>query len=233
MEKFKWVPTEDGSQTLFFNDYNEACHNLSGASSETIYNFIEGCEINQRTKDDITILEVGFGTGLGFLETLKHSQKKFHFISLELHEDILLLAKERYPELKELKKKDNHYELKTDKFHLEILLGNARETVKTISTKIDAIYQDAFSPKRNPELWTTQWFSDLKNISQSDCILSTYSSSVSIRKALIEAGWVLENRKGFGNKKLATIAKLRGNTDPEIILRLERSPVSALEDSAI
>lgn len=61
-------------------------------------------------------------------------------------------------------------------------------------------------------------------------ILSTYSASSSIRKSLTEAGWILKRGDKFGPKRSSTRAYLRGETDPEILLHLERSPVAALTD---
>ena len=47
------------------------------------------------------------------------------------------------------------------------------------------------------------------------------------------AGWIIEDRKGFGNKRLATRAKKTGEINREIRERLDRSPVQPLHDSIL
>ena len=50
---------------------------------------------------------------------------------------------------------------------------------------------------------------------------------------MIQTGWKVFNRKGFGTKRIATQARRIGMSDEEVLLQLERSPVKALEDSDI
>ncbi|MDH5582013.1 MAG: MnmC family methyltransferase, partial [Bdellovibrionales bacterium] len=200
---------------------------------ETLYNFVQGCEINKLDHRPIKILEVGFGTGMGFICTIENCPKPIRFVSFEKHEEMVELAKEIHPLYKDLRKVPGGYGLQAGESEILILIGDARDRIKEIKEQFDAIYQDAFSPRKNKELWTKQWFKDLYKLSHDKTILSTYSSSVSIRKALIESGWLLSNRKGHGNKKLATIAKRTGETDKEIIEKLKRSSVEALSDEII
>src|SRR5690606_27427663 len=109
---------------------------------------------------------------------------------------------------------------------LKILIGDARITlphyIKKHSLKVHAIYQDAFSPKRNPDLWTVEWFTLLKEISHQDVIMSTYSSSSAIRKSMAEAGFTLYPGEKFGPKRSSTRARLKGEMDPETLLHLQR-----------
>ena len=229
---YKLIETEDGSFTVHSPLYDEACHSTSGAAKETFVHYIEGCKIIERTKP--IILEVGFGTGLGFNETLKYAKTPFHFISLEIDENMIEVAKKNYSFLDDLKQNNNILSMDNDKFKLDIIVGDARDKLKPFLTetniKFNAIYQDAFSPKRNPILWTTEWFSLLFDNSADDCIMSTYSSSSSIRKSMIKAGWRLYEGERFGPKRSSTRAKKTGVTDVEILKRLERSPVVELTD---
>jgi len=229
---YKLIETEDGSFTVHSPLYDEACHSTSGAIEETLLHYIRGCEILKRTNP--VILEVGFGTGLGFNETLKAAKTPFHFISLEIDENMIEIAKENYPSLNDLKKNDNILSIDNEEFKLDIIVGDAREKLKPFlqqtNIKFNAIYQDAFSPKRNPTLWTSEWFELLYSNSADDCIMSTYSSSSSIRKSMIKGGWKLYEGEKFGPKKSSTRAKKIGATDIEILERLKRSPVVELTD---
>lgn len=233
MSDYKVIKTEDGSNTVYSPLYDESCHSTSGAIEETKLHYIEGCKISAREKP--LILEVGFGTGLGFIETCRSKSDYFTFVSLEIDSNMIEIAKNNYPELKEIKLQNSVYRLKTDNFELIILLGDARFTLKKFLSentyKINCIYQDAFSPKRNSILWTYEWFKLLKDNSHEDCIMSTYSSSSSIRKSMIAAGWILYPGESFGPKRASTRAKLNGETHQDIIHKLERSPVQMLTDS--
>lgn len=245
----QWVETEDGSYTLFSEAFQEACHSSSGALAETHLHYLKGCQVEEKLKvhKDIAILEVGFGLGVGFLatfEALRNLEGKWTFISLEIDEKLLewfRLENQEHEFLKNLIwKKDaglNFLEAQSDSCHLTILCGDARKTLPEFLEKNphqwSAIYQDAFSPRRNPILWTVEWFKTLKEYAKLDVILSTYSASSSIRKSLIEAGWKLHKGDKFGPKRTSTRATLTGISDPEILLHLERSPVSALRDDNV
>ena len=234
------VTTEDGSITLFSEAFQEACHSATGAKTETILHYIEGCKILEKTKSHspLIILEVGFGLGVGFLTTLEKipADKKWHFISMELDRNLLQWFCDHHPELK-LEWNDNILETTFENFKLTIIQGDARKKLpdyfKNHPQKVHAIYQDAFSPKRNPTLWTKEWFELLKNYSHPDVILSTYSASGSIRKSLHETGWGLHKGEKFGAKRTSTRAFLNRPSDPEILLQMERSPATALTDLQI
>jgi tRNA U34 5-methylaminomethyl-2-thiouridine-forming methyltransferase MnmC len=235
-----FIETEDGSLTLFSEKFQEACHSTSGAKAETILHYINGCKIIERIEDlgKINILEVGFGLGVGFLTTLEKLPVKtfMHFVSLELDRDLLEWFRAEHPEFN-LKWQNNCLCGSGDNYQLEIIAGDARVALplfmKDKTMQFHAIYQDAFSPKKNPALWTKEWFSLLKSISHEEVILSTYSASTSIRKSLHETGWKIQSGEKFGPKRTSTRASLQGTTSAEILLQLERSPVAALSDLQI
>jgi len=232
------LATQDGSLTLYNEKFQEGCHSTHGAKSETIFHYIEGCKIIDRLNaydSPFSILEVGFGLGVGFETTLeKIPQDSFiRFISLEFDLELLQWYQDKssLPLVWTKTLGVNALVAKTDRFELIILAGDARETIKVISPgSIHAIYQDAFSPKKNPLLWTVEWFNDLRKISHPDVYLSTYSSSLSIQKSLIEAGFKLNKGEAFGKKRSSTRARLVGETDSDIIVRLQRSPTPSLRD---
>ncbi len=243
---YKWIDTEDGSQTLYSELYDENCHSHSGARSETQFHYIEGCEIEETYQklDCFILLEVGLGTGMGIQMTIdtlnKYPAKPYTLISTEIDPSLVefLIDSSSYPFFKALTKKENHY-YSNDEHQREIiiLVGDARKTVpdffKSFTKKVNAIYQDAFSPRRNPDLWTTEWFTDLKNISDEKVKLSTYSASSSMRKSMIAAGWKVYNGPKFGHKRASTRAGLIGESAPEVLERLARSPIDAITDASI
>lgn len=237
LNNYQFIETGDGSYTAFSEVYNEACHSTNGAIEETHLHYIQGCKIKEKANSELGafILEVGFGVGIGFFETLKSLKNTFFtFVSMEIDEELIKFIIQENSVLKKIVRKKYYYELKNEEFHLIILIGNARETVKKFkndfSIKFNCIYQDAFSPKRNSILWTKEWFQLLKEISYENCIMSTYSSSSSIRKSMMASGWKVYKGDKFGPKRSSTRARLAGETDHDILEHLERSPAILITD---
>jgi tRNA U34 5-methylaminomethyl-2-thiouridine-forming methyltransferase MnmC len=260
---YRTVLTKDNSFTLWSEKFDENCHSLEGAIRETEHNFIEGCNLLEEIpKNDSThfcILEVGFGTGCGtqttinwWMEKLSKKEKGtqvLQFISTEIDEGLFLWSQDEGP-LKSLRKKweiefkkieeEGHYYwlARHSDFEIYILIGNARETVPNafrtfLPYKPGAIFQDAFSPKKNPILWTLEWFQDLRKISSPKVKMSTYSASVSVRKAMVEAGWIISNSKGLGQKKSMTKASLIGKIEEALFTLLQKTKVRPLTDKDV
>jgi len=207
------VLTDDGSYTLYSKHFDENCHSTSGADGETEKYFL----IDSNLKDDIQnskcVFEVGFGLGKNFLAVKKMCDEQassLHFISTEIDFNLVYWFFKEYFDIE--KEKSEIIEHQFENIKLTILIGDAIETTpkyfNTHKTLIDKIFQDAFSPKKNPTLWTKSWFDCLRSFSSSTVILTTYSASHSIRENLKLAGWSIENLKGFGRKKSATKATL-------------------------
>lgn len=234
---FDLIHTDDGCTSFHSKIYNENGHSSAGARTETVTHYIQGCDLYDRCSHSISIFEVGFGIGVGFQTTVEElgTDKHINFVSVEIDESLIKFAKTKdfFKELKsEIKDGQKIYSLCKGDINLFIFVGDARTSVKYIRNhfKFNAIFQDAFSPKRNPILWTYQWFNELKEMSEKDCIMSTYSSSSSIRKAMIKAGWAVKKGVKFGNKRSSTRAYLEGLTDQDILEQLERSPAITLSD---
>ena len=236
--------TDDGSDSLYCHTYGEATHSDAGAIAETVHHYIDPCKINERSKkiNQLTILEMGFGIGHGFDQTLKamSNNSYLRFVSFEKNKEFINYAKSLFPYLEKLEESSYStipsFTLKTETFELDIVFGDARENLQTISAielehKFQSIYQDPFSPKRNPRLWTLEWFKDLYKVASDDCIMSTYSASSSVRKAMVASNWKVRSERAFGHKKSFTIAMVNGESDPDILQHLDRSPANYYLDS--
>jgi tRNA U34 5-methylaminomethyl-2-thiouridine-forming methyltransferase MnmC len=231
LENYKKIKTSDGSYTYYSALFDENCHSTSGAKNETYTHYVLGCKLDRKVvqKKPINILEVGFGTGLGFITTLEYLGKyPFNFLSVEIDEKMIQIAQKEFSQLLKLEKICAYiYKAKIQNASLTILLGDATKTLnkyfKENKYKPNTIYQDAFSPKRNPYLWTTSWFKLLKENATDDCIMSTYSSSSSIRKSMLAAGWTLQEGIKFGSKRSSTRSDLCLATEDTILEKLKRS----------
>ncbi|MBH46820.1 MAG: hypothetical protein CME71_01475 [Halobacteriovorax sp.] len=233
--QYKIIRTKDNSPTLWSEFFDENCHSDHGAYSETIYNYIEGCKI--LTRPISSILEIGYGLGIGLKATLEQynpdQNHPLHFVSVELDQELVEWSKKNVQcenfDFSRLELRDQVYQFENESLKVDIIIGDATTTLKqTPLPSFNAIYQDAFSPKKNPALWSVEWFEMLKDLAAQDCILSTYSASVSIRKSLLEAGWHPHSHKGFAGKRERTSAHLVGPADESLERRLRASAAQAL-----
>lgn len=255
---YQIIETLDGSTTLFSEAYQEACHSDQGAYEETLFNYIQGNDVPKRyslldTHEFLTIFEVGFATGLGVvvtLDALKNCETKgmgLKFISTEIDRDLCLFSLGKlkddgvissFEEVNESGLELYKCPFKPITGELMVLTGDARKTLplwreSSYALKVDCVYQDAFSPKRNPELWTTEWFHDLARVSHEWTTMTTYSATKAVWKSMIEAGWKVSAVKGFKNKKLSTRAFRTGESAADVLEWCKRSPTPALSDRSL
>jgi tRNA U34 5-methylaminomethyl-2-thiouridine-forming methyltransferase MnmC len=232
----EWLATKDGSWTIYSKQFNEGAHSTHGAIAETKLRYIEGCQLyNPKRYHDpfgnYKIFEVGLGLGIGALESFvlwydKFQHLQVEFISCEIDEELILWCKKNLQQIFAKQYPSSALELVSslelhvdglyyqsqfqNKFKLKVfrgdILNHQNYITQNYQESIDSIFQDAYSPKKNPTLWSLEWFSFLKKLTHKNSILSTYSSSSSVRTNLESAGFYLTNGPGFGKKKSSTIA---------------------------
>ncbi len=197
------VLCEDGTNTLFSKEFNEAYHSTKdGALHESLEKHVKPAFFVKKEAESLTILDICFGLGYNTFATIYYIQQnriktKLHILSPEFDKELISsLSTFNYPpqfnRLKHIIKeisKNFYYE--DEQFKIEILLGDARESIPKIQDKIDIVYQDAFSPQNNPLLWTREFFADIVKKSKKDTLLTTYSTSASTRLGLYENGFKL------------------------------------------
>jgi tRNA U34 5-methylaminomethyl-2-thiouridine-forming methyltransferase MnmC len=250
---YRVVTTDDQTTTLFSEHFNEACHSTSGALAETIHNYIQALDIAQKAQipdnTPLNILEVGLGLGVGLKATLDSLislgpkwRRPLHYYALELDPLLVDIAKEHnpllsgaFPDYNDLLPFEFGLQASKGLHRLTLLLGDARlrlpEFCRTHpELKFEAIYQDAFSPKQNPSLWTLEWFTLLRSLASPTAELSTYSASQSVRKTMLAAQWSVQSLVGFGRKRQATKALIDGQSDPELLKLLDHERVQILRD---
>ena len=89
---------------------------------------------------------------------------------------------------------------------IEVIEGDARETLPRWQGKADAWFLDGFSPARNPELWEPALIRALGARSARWSTLATYSAAAHLRDALRAEGWTVKRAPGFGRKRHMTQA---------------------------
>lgn len=84
-----------------------------------------------------------------------------------------------------------HYHLDDITFNLKI--DDARNVIKNDNNLYNLIFLDAFTPSKCPCLWSYEFFKLLYSHLESDGMILTYSTSASIRSAMLEAGFYIGN----------------------------------------
>src|SRR6185295_13160489 len=83
------ITTADGSSTVSIPEMNVTYHSTHGAIQESLHVFIQaGLNQTLSRHSAVSILEMGFGTGLNALLTLMEaeaSKKSVHYTSIELY----------------------------------------------------------------------------------------------------------------------------------------------------
>lgn len=220
--------TKDGSHTLYSPKFNQHYHNANGAVAESRHVFLEknGFLKTLRNASSLTILEIGFGTGLNLLLLLDEylnsgSRCKINYQSIEAFPVDAETARSfnfgaflNHPELmksihsvfESARPGMNIFELLPD-VSLTLFIG-LFEDFNPNNLETDFIFHDPFSPEVNEELWTGDVFRKLAGWSKPDAILSTYCAASKARKAMTLAGWKVSGKQGAPGKREMTLASL-------------------------
>ena len=76
-DSLKHILTQDGSSTLYSPRFDQHYHSLHGAVQESLHVFIEaGLNYLPSSWTEVSVLEMGFGTGLNAFLTLLYAQDR-------------------------------------------------------------------------------------------------------------------------------------------------------------
>ncbi len=80
------------------------------------------------------------------------------------------------------------------------------ENFNPAGEQFNFIFQDAFSPAANPELWTGDVFKKLLKWSLPDAVMTTYCAASKAKGAMAWAGWKVAKAEGALGKREMTVA---------------------------
>lgn len=220
----EFLTSKDGSHTLFLPHLNETYHSLHGAIIESQYVYIDaGLVLVGENKNELTVFEVGFGTGLNAVLTLIYSQKeskKINYHTLEpfpLQKDIY--EKLNYIELLNRSDlKDSFLKMHEAKDGEAVMINEKfdfcryKTTLENFSSPglvADVIYYDAFAPGKQPEVWSLDNIKKVNSLLDKSGLLVTYCASGQFKRDLKEAGFIVEVMQGPPGKKEMTRGKLQ------------------------
>lgn len=211
----------DGSHTLYHQELDETYHSVHGSIQEALHVFIRaGLNPIFNTKEEIHLLEMGFGTGLNAFLTLSEAKKvhkKVHYHSLEsfpLDENIwtklnfhdqLKSNREEIVEFEQLHRDVwNEWNIIHPQFNL-LKEQTHLETWYSPYT-YDLVYYDAFGPRVQPELWEEPIFQKLHSMMNTNGMLVTYCAKGSVKRAIKASGFEIESLPGPPGKREMTRA---------------------------
>lgn len=207
------IITADGSTTIQIKDWNEQYHSKHGAIQEACHVYIDsGLSLFKNQK--LSILEIGFGTGLNAFITYIEASKmglavnyvgvdaypiqseelqRLNYVSQlkaeALSKDFLLMHDSLWE--KEVAISDRFTLHKKQKDFAELAMENS----------FDLVYFDAFGARVQPELWTETIFAKMFKAMKNDGILVTYAAKGSVRRAMQAVGFYVERLPGPPGKR--------------------------------
>ncbi|QIH38148.1 tRNA (5-methylaminomethyl-2-thiouridine)(34)-methyltransferase MnmD [Flavobacterium sp. Sr18] len=207
------IQTLDGSTTIHIAEWDECYHSKHGAIQEAQHVFIKN-GLSLFPDRNVSILEIGFGTGLNafitFLESKKRNQS-IDYVGVEAYpitaEEIV--AMNYVEELNAVEQSSifdiMHQSNWGEKSILDddFTLTKRKQFFEEINdeNKFDLIYFDAFGYRVQPELWSTAIFEKMYNALKPNGVLVTYAARGVVKRSMIEVGFTVEKLAGPPGKR--------------------------------
>jgi tRNA U34 5-methylaminomethyl-2-thiouridine-forming methyltransferase MnmC len=217
--------TADGSPTLYVPALDEHYHSHHGAAQESRHVFIEAglrpllaAGLGQRLP--LELLEVGLGTGLNALLTLKEAIAFDALVGYDGYETTPLPAEtiaalhpqwHSQPALSlafiELHEAPWNEHTAISEHFIVHKIQEPIQSAELPTGFYNLIYFDAFAPEKQPELWTEDVFKKLYHAAAPGAVLVSYCAQGQFRRNLRAAGWLTEKLPGPPGKREMTRAR--------------------------
>ena len=211
--------------------YGDIYFSQADGLGESTHVFLDGNALAQRWQQtalrDFVIGELGFGSGLNFLNACRlwcataPPTATLHYLACELHPwhlNDLRRLHAQWPELAPwLETLLAQYPEHSAGIHqlvlhfgahrvcLSLLYGDATMLLPALRQQpglhIDSWFLDGFAPRHNPALWSAQLLRDIAALSHTGTTLSSYSVAAPVRQALHENGYAWERLPGYAGKR--------------------------------
>lgn len=213
------ILTRDGSSSIFLPELNETYHSTFGAIQEAKHVFIKN-GLSVLNDKSVSILEIGFGTGLNafitFLEA-KKSNQTINYVGVEAFPvELDIIENLNYvSELEAIEYQAIFNEMHQSAWEVEneitsnFNLTKRKQKFENISdlSKYNLIYFDAFGFDVQPELWSEEIFQKMYNALLPEGILVTYACRTIIKNAMKTAGFTVKKLQGAPGKREMLFAK--------------------------
>jgi tRNA U34 5-methylaminomethyl-2-thiouridine-forming methyltransferase MnmC len=212
------IETEDGSHSLYSEQFAVGYHSIYGAIQESQHVFIQaGLAPALAIKPSIRVFEMGFGSGLNAylsLLFLNDQQKSIYFESIEAFPIPLAQAASlNYASLLKGSIDDflalhqapwNEPTVITPQFTLCKYAGTVQAS--PLGGDFDVVFFDAFAPSSQPELWEPSVFRKIYEAMAPGGIFVTYCAKGVVKRSLRAIGFQVEGIPGPPGKREMTRA---------------------------
>lgn len=199
----------DGS-TPVSTRFDDPYFSLAGGLAETRHVFLSGNGLPGRLHPGFQIAELGFGTGLNLVATALATDLPIRFTSFEafpMRPDEMARALSAFAEAAPLATElfaamqhgATQFSLRS--ISVELVLGDARQTLPNWQGRADAWFLDGFSPAKNPEMWGEALMAEVGAHTAPGGTFATYTAAGFVRRALGAAGFEVCRCPGHAGKR--------------------------------
>lgn len=207
------IKTSDGSTTIHLQEWDECYHSKHGAIQEAKHVFIKN-GLNLFEGNPVSILEIGFGTGLNAFITFLESNiknQKINYVGVEAYpveaNEVLEmnyveeLGADTYKDIFQ-KMHECEWNQKTQ-ISPDYSLTKRKQFFNEIDDHetFDLIYFDAFGYRVQPELWSIEIFQKMYNSLKQNGVLVTYAARGIVKRNMISVGFTVEKLAGPPGKR--------------------------------
>lgn len=197
--------------------FGDPYFSLQGGLAETRHVFLAGNGLPGRFHDGFSIAELGFGTGLNLLATrIAAGETALRYTSFEafpMATQDIARALSAFPEARAVADDFLHLwasgarRFALGRIAVEVVVGDARDTLPRWPGLANAWFLDGFAPARNPELWSDHMMAEIARHTAPGGTFATYTAAGHVRRALTVAGFAVERLPGYGSKRHMTAGR--------------------------
>lgn len=197
--------------------FDDPYFSLQDGLAETRHVFLAGNGLPERFRDGFRIAELGFGTGLNMLTAWAEWEQSgqtapLRFTSFEAYPmapEAMVRALAGFAELAPWRDRflaawGGGGTCELDTLQLQVIPGDARDTLPDWPGRADAWFLDGFSPAKNPELWQPELMAQVARHTAPGGTAATYTAAGFVRRGLAEAGFHVTRAPGYGRKRHMT-----------------------------
>jgi tRNA U34 5-methylaminomethyl-2-thiouridine-forming methyltransferase MnmC len=216
MSHLSFAVTSDGSKTIFNSEIGEHYHSRNGALQESRHVFVNSgldFTIKKDPKREISILEVGFGTGLNFLLSADYciqNQIKLKYTGIEAFplssEIISQSGYDQYVSPKLWQDFTDNYSSALDapvpiNEYCSLEIKPVKLMGFSSADKFDIVYFDAFAALYQPEMWTDESLAHVSSFLKNGGIFVTYAITGNLKRSMKSLGFSIEKAPGAAGKR--------------------------------
>lgn len=206
----------------FSKQFGDHFYCKSDGRAECGHVFLNGNGLPDRWQgvERFSIGELGFGTGLNFLETWRewklHRENgaQLHFISFEAFPmDMAIMRRSlaAWPEVAtEFAELEKHWQNLTQlptkwqmdaQTSLTVVVADVLEGMRAWQGECDAWFLDGFAPAKNPDMWSLDLMRAMHERTSDKGTFASYTAAGWVRRNLAEAGFEVRKIPGFAGKR--------------------------------